>query len=82
MNKKTAFNPNNLPERPTAIFDTTGARIGTFNPHTLIIHPMGDACYGPMKLLGRMAFDMNGKVVGKFNDAGHLSPMTPAPTTR
>ncbi|MGB7339751.1 MAG: hypothetical protein WBC91_12730 [Phototrophicaceae bacterium] len=78
MTQQLPFNPNNLPERPTAIFDTSGTRIGTFNPHTLIIHPMGDTSYGPMKLLGSMAFDMNGKIVGKFNAEGQLSPIEPA----
>ena len=62
------FNPNNLPERPTAIFNVDGTRIGTFNPHTLIIHPTSDSAQGPMKLLGSMAFDMSGNLVGKFTD--------------
>lgn len=67
------FDPNNLPERATAIFDVDGTRIGTFNPHTLIIHPTTDSAFGPMKLLGSMAFDMSGNLVGKFSD-GLLNP--------
>ncbi|MGJ3239534.1 MAG: hypothetical protein ACFE0Q_12565 [Anaerolineae bacterium] len=68
------FDPNNLPELPTAVHDVNGTRIGTFNPHTLIIHPVGDVAYGPLKLLGRMVFDMRGKMVGKFTTAGYFNP--------
>lgn len=68
------FDPSNLPESPTPVFNVDGNRIGTFNPHTLIIHPMGNNGYGPMKLLGRMAFDMSGKMVGQFTDNGQFNP--------
>lgn len=70
----TQFNPNNLPEQPTAIFDVDGTRIGTFNPHTLIIHPTADSAFGPIKLLGSMAFDMSGTMVGSFNENGQFEP--------
>ncbi|MEM9950517.1 MAG: hypothetical protein AAF846_02860 [Chloroflexota bacterium] len=73
---KTVFDPINLPERPTAIYDTTGTRIGTFNPHTCMIHPSADNNYGPLKLLGRMAIDKNGTVIGKFDNSGRFSADT------
>lgn len=71
---KARFDPNNLPESPTRIYDVHGIRVGTFNPHTLIVHPVGETSYGPMKLLGSMAFDMNGKLIGKFTDDGLFNP--------
>ena len=46
--------------------------------HLIRIHssftPMGNNGYGPMKLLGRMAFDMSGKMVGQFTDNGQFNP--------
>ena len=69
----TQFDPNNLPETSTAIFNVEGVRIGTFNPHTLIIHPTADSAYGPMKLLGSMAFDMSGNLLGNFK-SGLFNP--------
>lgn len=75
LQNPTQFDPNNLPERPTAIYNVDGKRIGTFNPHSLIIHPTADSAYGPMKLLGSMAFDMSGNMVGKFIN-GLLNPAT------
>lgn len=74
MAHKQIFDPNNLPETPTAIFDVEGNRIGTFNPHTLIIHPTGNNVLGPLKLLGRMAFNMSGTIVGSFTANGRFSP--------
>ena len=72
MNNNQTFDPINLPEFPTPIYNVDGTRIGTFNPHTLIIHPMGNSGYGAMKLLGHMAFDMSGKMIGKFTEQGQL----------
>lgn len=66
------FDPNNLPEVATPVMDIDGNRIGTFNPHTLIIHPVEGSQFGPMKLLGRMVFDMRGGLVGKFTPTGHF----------
>lgn len=72
---QATFDPTNLPESPTPVYHVDGNRIGTFNPHTLIIHPMGNNNYGAMKLLGRMAFDMSGKMVGKFTSTGQFIPV-------
>ncbi|MEL6405393.1 MAG: hypothetical protein AAFR81_13575 [Chloroflexota bacterium] len=74
------FNPNHLPDVPTAVYDDSGSLIGTFNPHTCIIHPSADSDFGALKLLGKLAFDMQGKLVGKFNDDGQLVA-TPDPAT-
>lgn len=81
MANKTTFDPNNLPELPTPIYDVNGKRIGTFNPHTHIIHPMGDTDYGPLKLLGRMVFDMSGDMIGTFTASGHFNPTKKEATT-
>lgn len=68
------FDPINLPVVSTPVFNVDGNRIGTFNPHTNIIHPMGRNGYGAMKLLGHMAFDMSGKMLGKFTENGQFAP--------
>ncbi|GAB5490908.1 MAG: hypothetical protein Phog2KO_11230 [Phototrophicaceae bacterium] len=75
MNNNQTFDPINLPESSTPVYDVEGTRIGTFNPHTNIIHPMGNNGYGAMKLLGHMAFDMSGKMIGKFTEKGQFAPV-------
>jgi hypothetical protein len=68
------FDPNNLPEKPTPIRDIYGIQIGTFNPYTQVIHPTTDSPYGALKLLGSLAFNLEGQLVGKFDNAGQFIP--------
>jgi hypothetical protein len=72
---KKQFDPKNLPRRSTPVFDIDGRRIGTFNPHTNIIHPTSDSLYGALKILGNMALNFEGKLVGNFNALGQLQPI-------
>jgi hypothetical protein len=69
------FDPKQLPDVPTPIHDIYGQHIGTFNPHTQVIHPTGDSPYGTLKLLGNMAFDMNGVLMGNFTAMGNFRPV-------
>jgi hypothetical protein len=69
------FDPKNLPEMPMPIFDANGRQIGTFNPYTHLIHPTSDSPYGALKLLGSMAFNLKGQLVGNFNAIGQLRPI-------
>lgn len=69
------FDPKNLPEKPTPVSDIYGRQIGTFNPYTHVIHPTSDSPYGALKLLGNMAFNLEGKLVGNFNAVGQFRPV-------
>jgi hypothetical protein len=69
------FDPKQLPETPTVIYDTDGKHIGTFNPHTQVIHPTADNPFGALKILGTMAYDMNGILVGNFTAMGRFRAM-------
>jgi hypothetical protein len=69
------FDPKQLPETPTPIYDVDGRHIGTFNPYTQVIHPTSDSPFGAMKILGTMAFDMHGVMVGNFTAMGHFRSM-------
>lgn len=72
------FDPKNLPDKPMPVSDIHGRQIGTFNPHTHIIHPTSDSPYGALKLLGSMAFNLEGKLVGNFNAVGQFRPVEKA----
>ena len=69
------FDPNNLPSKPMPVSDIHGRQIGTFNPYTNVIHPTSDSPYGALKLLGSMAFNLEGKLVGNFNAEGLFRPI-------
>ena len=71
---KSTFDTSNLPEKATPIYDVDGVRMGTFNPHTHVIHPTADSDYGPVKVLGTMVFNNNGQMVGTFNEDGLFQP--------
>lgn len=68
------FDPKNLPTKPTPVFDVAGKQIGTFNPHTNLIHPTQNSPYGILKLLGNLALNHDGKIVGTFNAYGQFQP--------
>lgn len=68
------FDPKNLPSKPMPVCDIQGRQIGTFNPHTNVIHPTSESPYGALKLLGSMAFNLEGKLVGNFTAEGLFRP--------
>lgn len=62
------FDPNNRPQFPTTIFNSNKQIVGTYIPYTNLIHPTLPGYQTPIKIVGTQAFDLDGNLVGTFED--------------